>query len=625
MCPLYFLLFVILRARLMVLCFACVSVYERRTVLGMTLVLRRFAPTTLIDALSFRLHFQSSMFGETLFALVACVFILFHGMLALERVSFRTLPVARRTTAVPHSELALVKETAEVDVLCFDCEERMPVRIRWTSEPRMRLTPLGLIGECHVVAAAGRKKSLEDSYSLRIHFCAHIPCRGKFNSTQAPTPSFHVVALSLVEQAYECDVEALAGSTIVDFISESQRAEMSMMALAEGWNKPFAFVGPFAFAAFAYLRRRPLHLYIGNEFMSIHERLPPDLLSHIDVNRPPLEGACVIVERVEGAGDNVRRVRPISAASEMHLVNHYMPLLRLPCEVTPAPRQQEATHPTCDGSRCSKLGDPCMVELRAYYRPLGLVPLVSLSDGRCAFDTMLAWDGRAKDALQLKLIRNEICCHIVNASRDKIWHSACVAFGEVDGPSPTTSIAVPLVGSSAVDSAANIASSAIVGTVVGHALGEEGVAGSLAQSTRPLEERGLGTGSTATADEDATAELDNAIAWSTSLTTPNRPDMEKIKRLLSPEEQANLIMKWTASQLQEKANKEAVYRKPRRDATLQQKKKDCIRVNEFARARGINLVAAEEPRFFSEAFHEGRGDYADCRIEVVLEASRRPS
>jgi hypothetical protein len=318
---------------------------------------------------------------------------------AFERVSFRTLPVARRTTAVPHSELALVKETPEVDVLCFDCEERMPVRIRWTSEPRMRLTALGLIGECHVVAAAGRKKTLEDSYSLRIHFCAHIPCRGKFNSTQAPTPSFHVVALSLVEQAYECDVEALAGSTIVALLSQSQRAEMSMMALAEGWNKPFAFVGPFAFAAFAYLRRRPVHLYIGTEIMYIHERLPPDLQSHIDVNRPPLEGACVIVERVEGAGDNVRRVRPISAASEMHLVNHYMPLLRLPCGVLRASgEQQEATHPTCDGSRCSKLGDPCMVELRSYYRPLGLVPLVSLSDGRCAFDTMLAWDGRAKDA-----------------------------------------------------------------------------------------------------------------------------------------------------------------------------------------------------------------------------------
>mgnify|MGYP002811507817 CR=1 FL=1 len=101
--------------------------------------------------------------------------------------------------------------------------------------------------------------------------------------------------------------------------------------------------------------------------------------------------------------------------------------------------------------------------------------------------------------------------------------------------------------------------------------------------------------------------------------------MGKIKRLLSPEEQANLIIKWTAAQLQEKDKKEAVYRKPRRDATLQQQKKDCILVHDFARARGINLVVGEEPRFVSEAFHEGRGDYADCRIEVVLEASRRPS
>ena len=63
-----------------------------------------------------------------------------HDMAAFERVSFRTLPVARRTTTVPHSELALVKETPDVDVLCFDCDERMPVRIHWTSEPRMRLT-----------------------------------------------------------------------------------------------------------------------------------------------------------------------------------------------------------------------------------------------------------------------------------------------------------------------------------------------------------------------------------------------------------------------------------------------------------------------------------------------------
>jgi len=158
-----------------------------------------------------------------------------------------------------------------------------------------------------------------------------------------------------------------------------------------------------------------------------------------------------------------------------------------------------------------------------------------------------------------------------------------------------------------VDSAANIDSSAIVGTVVGHALGEEGVA------------------ATATADEDATAELENAIAWSTSLTRPNRPDIEKIKRQLSPGEQANLIVKWTAAQLHAKDKKKAVSRKPRKDATLQPQENDCILVHEFARARGINLVAGEEPRFFSEAFHEGRGDYADCRIAVVLEASRRPS
>jgi hypothetical protein len=92
-----------------------------------------------------------------------------------------------------------------------------------------------------------------------------------------------------------------------------------------------------------------------------------------------------------------------------------------------------------------------------------------------------------------------------------MWHSACVAFGEVDDASPTTSIARARgININAVDSAANIASSAIVGTVVGHALGEEGVA------------------ATATADEDATAELENAIAWSTSLTRPNRPDWKRL-------------------------------------------------------------------------------------------------
>ncbi len=69
---------------------------------------------------------------------------------------------------------------------------------------------------------------------------------------------------------------------------------------------------------------------------------------------------------------------------------------------------------------------------------------------------MLAWDGRAEDALQLKLIRNEICCHIVNASRDKMWHSACVASGEVDEASPMTSIARAR-GINVVDSAAKIA------------------------------------------------------------------------------------------------------------------------------------------------------------------------
>lgn len=126
-------------------------------------------------------------------------------------------------------------------------------------------------------------------------------------------------------------------------------------------------------------------------------------------------------------------------------VNHYVPLSPRPVEMDVEP----AHHP-CDGTLCGdRVGDPCYALLCSQRAPWGMAPANCMSDGNCAFDAMLFWDGGSKTAADIKNLRHELANVVLEHSGEETWQTAFQLSGE--GPPeepPSASPQSPLRGES---------------------------------------------------------------------------------------------------------------------------------------------------------------------------------
>ena len=89
-------------------------------------------------------------------------------------------------------------------------------RLTWEAppggtHPQIRLSnPGGMTGYARITEAQshGGQPVHLPSVVVKVHFCAHFPCRGKFNAITAEPPHVHLRALSLVEQGAFVDLRS---------------------------------------------------------------------------------------------------------------------------------------------------------------------------------------------------------------------------------------------------------------------------------------------------------------------------------------------------------------------------------------------------------------------------------
>ena len=100
--------------------------------------------------------------------------------------------------------------------------------------------------------------------------------------------------------------------------------------------------------------------------------------------------------------------------------NHYVPLLPR-CAAADA----EPSHRPCDGALCGgRKGDPCYALLCSQCDPWAMAPAHCVSDGNCAFDTMLFWEGGSRTVADMKRLRHELANNILEHSGEGAWQVA---------------------------------------------------------------------------------------------------------------------------------------------------------------------------------------------------------
>ena len=353
-------------------------------------------------------------------------------------------------------------------------------RLSWDVSRQTRFNmPGGLTGYARLAEAVKHDGGLLPDLPpgpVKVHFCAHCPCRGKCQGYTVEMPHVHLQALSVVDTGAKVDwkclwrhVEplgavdaALQGSVALQDVSARREAQTSrlrvdcanhvqqaMIGLSQQWRRLGDPVGLFAFFTWAYCRGCPVTMHFAG---------PPvesvDVVEHcgswaIDPAVMLTSSGChvlaCVVERVDegqtdlrAGGDNVRQIRLVPRDGR---ANHYVPLLPRPAEV-----DAEPSHRPCDGTLCGgKKGDPCYALLCSQCAPWGMAPLACASDGNCAFDTMLAWEGGSRAGADIKRLRHELANTIVQRSGEDAWHAAFQLSGEqpVKEPPPVASDSPP--------------------------------------------------------------------------------------------------------------------------------------------------------------------------------------
>jgi len=383
--------------------------------------------------------------------------------------AIRSIDDARLLHTVADNEFTALR-THRGDIVAV--EGNVVFRVRRALAPRLRLAlPGGLIGHGRLIEAVPSDPARADAcmHSLpkgevRLHFCAHSPCRGRFAGVEVEPPYAHLIALRLVEQDAAMDIRALwkgvaelgvlatcvhsapPGARLTDaqtsrlrvgrqlgVVMQERRVQDAMVALSYQWRGLGAYVGLFAFFTYAFASGERVQVQLQpGEPVDVVERfgpwaIPPvHRLTRLRGERVAL--ACII-EDVD-ASKHIRQLRAVSGGW-----NHYVPLVRLPEGACSALAGSDTcmapAHPPCDGTVCGGVpGDACMALLCAQLAPSGWAPLRSRCEGNCAFDVMLSWEGGSRELPAIKALRNKLAEVIRDHSHETHWQHAFRESGE---------------------------------------------------------------------------------------------------------------------------------------------------------------------------------------------------
>ena len=335
----------------------------------------------------------------------------------------RTADEALCLKEVSEEELRAIG-TEEQDLLCVQPADHAIYRIRKGSGRRAPARSNGLMAEASIVDS--RCAANKPTGVLRFHFCRSVPCKAVFPGLTAPAPYAHVVCLRATPHQ-EVDLSSYAPST-QPALAATPLADQ-IKRYAEYVRSSFRFVGIYTFLAFAVQQRREVRVWFTtNHYVDIVESYAPWNKSDILENSTSSGNgkrfnilACVI----ESAEENVRSIRMLRSIAEVGLVNHYLPLIDRGTYM-----RQTPAHPPCNGMLCSKLGDACMAQVTADVSTLGMFPVRSVTDGDCAFDTMLFLENAPRSTTARRAKRVLLSQYALDRKDDPNWRSSWIACGE---------------------------------------------------------------------------------------------------------------------------------------------------------------------------------------------------
>ena len=552
---------------------------------------------------------------------------------------------------VSHDELRAIA-TEEQDLLCVQPADHAIYRIRKVCGRRALPRSNGMVVEAKIVDA--RCAADVPTGALRFHFCRSFPCKSVFTGLTAPVPHAHVVCLRATPQDQQVNLSSYAPST-QSALAATPVADQ-IKGYAEYVRSPYRFVGIYTFLAFAVQQRREVRVWFTKtHYVDIVESYAPWSRSNeggsgASTEPPPGVGkrfnvlACVI----ESGEENVRSIRMLRGIEEVGLVNHYLPLIERGTYMSQTP-----AHPPCNGMLCSKAGDACMAQVRADVSTLGMFPVRSVTDGDCAFDTMLFLENAPRSTSARRAKRVLLSQYALDRKDDPNWRASWIACGESAPEAPATTAApatAPAPGSATkpapgsepalaapLDSPAPApgsepalaatpgapCSSSVVSEIAPVAQTPNVHVASVSASSSSS---GTCPSATTVAAVPANPEvLAAAIMAFVGQKRISPPEIRRLAACLSKEETDRLLKDYAeqmAAQA-EKTTQQVVRTRIRHDRYVDQRSHDAALVAAFAARRGVDPCAKKVPggfwrSFFLETFGEARLKKESTRSLIAL-------
>jgi len=292
--------------------------------------------------------------------------------------------------------------------------------------------------------------------AVRIHFCAHDPCRAVFNGVGAPVPWSHAKAIKLITTDEAVSLQSFAFAAPTPAPSpppppcaepahgSTTAVERHISIYASRVQEAYAFIGLYSFLAYAIEHQREVREWLTpDEYCDVVDQFAPwfvragggEAAASSSATTPaakPWKRVEVIATIVQALDENVVEVRIPHNVVEACTINHYLPIIK-----SPLPRAYSAVpmHEPCDGSLCRGVGKLCYARLNVQLARMQRLAVHTTSDGNCGIECMLYFEGIVRNEHNAKQFRRSTAAYILSVAGIPNWQDSWNLCGEyVDIP-----------------------------------------------------------------------------------------------------------------------------------------------------------------------------------------------
>ena len=205
------------------------------------------------------------------------------------------------------------------------------------------------------------------------------------------------------------------------------QVQEQMILHARELRKSGRYIGPFAFLAFALLRRKKVYLLMGEHLLDVVQHFAP--WAEETMLAQPIRRVgvfCrVMTAKLKDKADVVV-VRSVHGDNDLRNGNHWVAATDLPAHMSV---DDFPLHEPCRGNVCGTTRQ-CVAPVRRSTAQQGFLVHVTQSRGDCGIDAMCFWEGRPRTANAFKELRLQLAEIITRNGADHLWQSAFVGCGE---------------------------------------------------------------------------------------------------------------------------------------------------------------------------------------------------